>query len=160
MIYPQLFCDISTHIGELPILTMFTDGDSEELIRLGWVKKECPVLFEGKYGSPQFNIFGPCPEVSTSYVYYADSKLLEHRLSKEWTWKRIQNRTTSVICFIRNPATSHWTHSEMNPFWNFRPKKFANSQRKIFSCEFAVTVIMSIIAAIKYNVLFLFRNHN
>jgi hypothetical protein len=107
MIYPQLFCDISTHIGELPILTMFTDGDSEELIRLGWVKKECPVLFEGKYGSPQFNIFGPCPEVSTSYVYYADSKLFEHRLSKEWTWKRIQNRTTSVICFIRNPATSH-----------------------------------------------------
>ena len=57
---------------------MFSDGDPDDKISIAWTKKRCPVLFEGKYGSPQFKITGPCPEVSTSIMYYAGSKLYKN----------------------------------------------------------------------------------
>lgn len=50
------------------------DGDPEDTMSLAWMKKECPVLLEGKYGSPQFDIIGSCPQVSTSNTYYSGSK--------------------------------------------------------------------------------------
>ena len=57
------------------IVCMSSDGDPDDKISVAWTKERCPVLFEGKYGSPQFKMTGPCPEVSTSILYYAGSKL-------------------------------------------------------------------------------------
>ncbi|CAB4007421.1 glycine receptor subunit alpha-3-like [Paramuricea clavata] len=74
-------------------------GDSDEKISLEWEKKRCPVLFAGKYGSPQFKLFGSCPKVSTSIAYYAG-----RRFTALETYIEFSRRVTSFVFTVYVPA--------------------------------------------------------
>ncbi|XP_028405675.1 glycine receptor subunit alpha-2-like [Dendronephthya gigantea] len=99
----EVFCDMNLH--KFPAdkqkckIVVESYGDPEDAMSLAWIKEECPVLFEGKYGSPQFDMIGHCPQVSTSDIYYTGKKFTALE-----TYIVFCRRVTSYIFTVYIPA--------------------------------------------------------